>query len=42
MEEVDQCAPSSTLKQLEKQMTAAASLLASLKSDKEQEVIPLK
>lgn len=33
---------SSVLKQLEKQMTAAASLLVSLKSDKEQEVIPLK
>ena len=42
MEEVDQCTSSSALKQLDKQMTAAASLLASLKSDKEQEVIPLK
>lgn len=42
LEEVDQCTSSSVLKQLEKQMTAAASLLVSLKSDKEQEVIPLK
>ena len=42
MEEVDQCTSSSALKQLKKQTTAAASLLASLKNDKEQEVIPLK
>ena len=42
MEEVDQCSSSTALKQLKKQMTAAANLFASLKGDKEQEVIPLK
>ena len=42
MDEVDQCSSSTALKQLEKQMTAAANLFASLKGDEEQEVIPLK
>ena len=42
MEEVYQCTSSSALKQLKNQTTAAACLLASLKSDKEQEVISLK
>ena len=37
MEEVDQCSSSTALKQLEKQMTAAANLFASLKGDEEQE-----
>ena len=42
MEEVDQCTSSAALKQLEKQMRAAHSLFASLKDEKEQQVIPLK
>ena len=42
MDEVDQCSSSTALKQLEKQMTAAANLFASVKGDEEQEVIPLK